>query len=182
MPDINNNPTGWILALALTLLSFGGQASADTEADYQAGLKYYLSDDLIEAMSFLQRAADAGHVKAQYLHGYILDKAGEDEAALGYYRLAADAGDPDAMAAIATMYAGGDGVPKDLGEAVSWYRKAADAGHHRSLLVLGKAYHEGSLGLEKQPERGRSLLKRAADEGFEAARLQLEKYDNVEVE
>ena len=179
--NISKQP-GRILAVLLLLFSICGQASADTEADYQTGLKYYLSDDLIEAMSFLQRAADAGHVRAQFLHAYILDKAGEDESAMRYYRLAADAGDAEAMAAIATMYAGGDGVPRDYDQAVSWYQKAADAGHHRSLLVLGTAYHEGSLGLEKQTEYGRSLLKRAADEGFEAARLQLEKYDNVGAE
>lgn len=171
-----------IFLVVLLLMVVAGRAMADPEADYQAGLKYYLSEDLIEAMSLLQRAADAGHVKAQYLHGYILNKAGEDKTALSYYHKAAAAGNAEAMAAIGTMYAGGDGVEKDHGEAVSWYHKAADAGHNPSLLVLGTAYFEGKLGLETRAEYGKSLLKKAADAGYEAAKLQLEKYADIAAE
>lgn len=56
---------------------------------------------------------------------------------------AAEQGQADAMFILATLYADGRGVPRDLTKAMEWRRKAAEAGHEEaraSLRDLGQVY------------------------------------------
>ena len=50
----------------------------------------------------------------------------DDIAAL---RVMANAGDADAQTELALMYANGEGVPQDYGQAVAWTRKALEQGY-----------------------------------------------------
>ena len=52
------------------------------------------------------------------------------------YRLAAEEGDVAAQVNLGNMYAYGDGVPKNLNEAVKWYRRAADQGDSAGRQLL----------------------------------------------
>ena len=55
-------------------------------------------------------------------------------------RAKANAGDAEAQFNLVVMYFGGQGVPQDDVEAVSWTRKAADQGYAAAQNTLGNAY------------------------------------------
>ena len=161
----------WLLAL---LLPVCGSAIGDADGDYALGRKAYEAEDLIDAIQYLERAAGQGHVQSQLLLGYILDKAEENAAAMGYYQQAAAAGSGEAAHAVGTMYANGDGVARDLAMARDWYQRSAMLGYAPALETLGIAYVEGGLGLQAEPERGAEMLREAAALGRDSARRYLD--------
>ena len=165
------------MLVCLMLMPYLESASADPAAEYQLGATAYESEDLITAMSHLERAAESGHAEAMLLLGYIYDKAEQNILAMEYYRNAYEHGNAEAAMAIGTMYVSGDGVERSQETALSWYEKAAAAGDVVALETLGLAYLNGDLGLHKNPERGRALLRRAADNGHLPARDLLESMD-----
>lgn len=167
--------------VCLILIPCLGTASADPAEEYELGATAYESEDLITAMNHLERAAESGHAQAMLLLGYIYDKAEENALAMTYYRGAYERGNADAAMAIGTMYVSGDGVERSQETARSWYEKAADAGHGVALETLGLAHMNGELGLQKDPEHGRELLRRAAGNGHLPARDLLESMDGGEV-
>ena len=168
--------TARVAAVLITTLWLSG-AAADPAADYDIGAEAYRGDDVVTAMQYLGRAASAGHADAQYLLGYILDKAGENETAMGHYRTAFENGNADAAFELGTMYVSGDGVEKSLEMARSWYEKAAAAGNNRALEVLARAYLDGGLGLTQDEARARELLGSASENGSDSARVLLESLD-----
>jgi TPR repeat protein len=56
-------------------------------------------------------------------------------------------GDAAAQLKVGDMYASGDGVPHDYGEAVKWYRLAADQGYAGAQSALGNMYANGRTSL-----------------------------------
>lgn len=151
---------------------------ADPAADYERGLKAFRQDDLIGAMNSLEAAAKTGHADAQVLLGYILDKAEDNKAAVQWYRRAAENGNAVGAYRLASMYAAGDGFPRDYEEALRWYRQSAAADYGPALEVLAGAYMEGRLGLPADRQKGLELLRQAAAKGYEPARLRLEAQNN----
>ena len=87
---------------------------------------------------------------------------------------------PGALATGEAAGASGDGVERNQEMARSWYEKAAASGDGMALETLGLAYMSGDLGLQKDPERGRELLRQAADNGHLPARDLLESMDGTE--
>lgn len=169
-------------ALGLGLL-FGlvmETASPGPQADYELGFKAYREDDLVVAVSSLERAAAAGHPPAQALLGYILDKAEDNEAAARYYRMAADQGDAKGAYWLAALYANGEGVPKDYSEAFRWFLVAAEAGYGPAIEVVANAYLNGELGQTRDRAKGQQWLQRGADSGYEPARTKLEQLADPE--
>ena len=55
-------------------------------------------------------------------------------------RLAAEQGDAEAQCKLGLRYRDGDGVSKDLEEAVKWFRKAAEQGYAEAQVHLGDCY------------------------------------------
>lgn len=153
------------MLMGVILLPCLGTALADSATEYELGAKAYESEDLITAMNHLERAAESGHAKAMFLLGYIYDKAEENTLAMTYYRNAHAHGNAEAAMAIGTMYVSGDGVERNQEKARGWFEEAAAAGDVLALETLALAYLNGDLGLQKDPERGRELLRRAADNG-----------------
>jgi TPR repeat protein len=162
------------LQVMLPVVLFGQAACADPQSAYERGAKAYQEQDLVTAMQALESAAAAGHGEAQALLGYILDKAEENEAAMGYYRQAADAGNPVGAFQLGAMYASGDGVARDYAAARLWFGKAAEAGYGPALEVLAQAHMTGALGLPLDRTEALRLLRRAAEGGYEPARLALQ--------
>ncbi|MEW8026668.1 MAG: tetratricopeptide repeat protein [Candidatus Thiodiazotropha sp.] len=126
------------------------------------GLQAYQRENLMVAIELLQRAADNGHAKAQSMLGYIFDKAEENEQAFHYYQLAADQGDADGAYGLGNLYAAGEGVEKNLSQAVGWYEKAAYNDHLLAIDVLATAYLNGGLALTKNTSKAIDLLQRGA--------------------
>lgn len=73
-----------------------------------------------------------------YEKGKELSKNGEYDKAFEYYQKAAEKGYALAQFYLGLCYHNGDGVEKDLSEAVIWCRKAADQGHAEAQDMLRK--------------------------------------------
>lgn len=84
----------------------------------------------------------------------------------------ATSGNADAQFDLGVMYAHGDGVEKNLPEAIKWYRKAAEQGDAYAQCNLGILYYRG-LGVAKDPVEAVRLLNMAAEKGIAAAQLNL---------
>ena len=139
------------------------------EICYRMGIEYLFLKQRREAMLFLQMAADAGHVEAQYqlairhsdesIRGkyalmavkngnrqvlvqagtYLAQQKQFDEAMKLYLEAVKD-GSFEAMCEIAIMHRIGEGVPVDYEKAMEWYEKAASQYYSRALRELGVKY------------------------------------------
>ncbi len=76
----------------------------------------------------------------------------------------AELGDSDSQVAIANMYAGGEGVLKDLSKALAWYQKAADKGNAVGQYQLGQLYASGTS-VPKDAKKAVELYVKAAAQG-----------------
>src|SRR6185369_4855063 len=95
-----------------------------------------------------------------------------------WYTQAAEQGDSKALHWMAVSYLNGDGVAKDIGQAIQFYTKAADSGYALSQHNLPSAQRQlGAMretGLGAQPdlmEAYRWYFQAAANGDPEAARL-----------
>lgn len=183
MMKIIQRSTGSIAILLSTLLTMSTAATAGAEEDYQQGATAYQKHgDMVGAISPLTRAADAGHIEAQLLLGYILDWSEENQRSVHYYRMAADAGDPRGQLALAHMYTIGEGVDKDPAMARNLIEKARDLGHAPALTRLGFAHLNGTLGFERDLKQARMLFQQALDTGDKKAEEGLAAVDKAEAE
>ena len=76
-------------------------------------------------------------------------------------RAGADAGDPFSQTTLGVCYELGEGVEKNLAQAVAWYEKAAQNGWAGGLVRLGRCYAEG-LGVAEDPQKAAKLWLQAA--------------------
>lgn len=83
------------------------------------------------------------------------DEKEEYDAALKWYRTAANAGNADAHYKIATYYENGFSVTKNETEAYEWYKKAADKGNLDSIKKLASEYFRGSAHCRKDPKKAK---------------------------
>ena len=63
--------------------------------------------------------------------------------ALRLFQPLADQGDVAAEFNLGSMYAYGEGVPRNFAQAGKWFRQAADQGHAAAQFNLGAMYAEG---------------------------------------
>jgi TPR repeat protein len=127
------------------------------EADVQAGIDAYDRGDLMAAISHYGKAAEAGSALAQARLAWIHDLSEDNAAAVEWYRASADQGHPDGQYGLGEMYAKGEGVEKDLDEAVLWFTRAAENGNLRAQRVLISAYENGVLGRTADPAKAATL-------------------------
>jgi enhanced entry protein EnhC len=97
------------------------------------------------------------------------DKAKQNEAFLVATK-AANEGNQHAALLLGLMYDRGLGVEMNADEALHWYEKAQD--NPVGAFVMGTYLSQG-IGLDKDLEKGRLLLKKSADAGFSYAFLNL---------
>jgi TPR repeat protein len=114
---------------------------------------------LVCAATLAAGSARAGLAEAQAAYN-----AGDFKTAFSHLRPAADAGDAEAQALIAGMYARGQGIAADPALAAEWFTKAADQGHLYATTMLGWFYMRG-IGVEQDAVKGYRLLSRAAARG-----------------
>jgi TPR repeat protein len=91
-------------------------------------------------------------------------------AAAAFPLIAEDAreGSVVAMRDLGLMYARGEGVGRDDGEAARWFRKAADKADPMSMYALGLSYLHGR-GVEADPIKARQWLSAAVRHGYGGA-------------
>jgi TPR repeat protein len=155
--------------------------NAHTRAAFDAFLKEFPNSDLAK-LARIEMAGLGAPVSSTPASpsGDELDAEGRrlhaglryaDEAAL--YRRAADAGDARGMADLGNMYLNGEGVAKDLSEALRLIRKAADAGDPRGQARLAGMYAQGAAGLSKDFVEALRLARQSADAGNDSGQTMM---------
>ena len=81
-----------------------------------------------------------------------------------WFQKAAEQGNADAQRLLGLCYYTGDGVEKDLSEAVKWTRKAAEQGNAKAQGDLGFCYYTGN-GVEKDLSEAVKWFQKAAEQG-----------------
>lgn len=143
-----------ILALFIIM-----HAYADPPQDYVIKAeKAFDESDIVSAMAYYRKAAEAGYVPAQNRLAYLLDKSEENEEAFSWYQKAAATGDAEAEHGLARMYASGDGIKKNNSEALRLFTSSANKNYKPAIRVMAAAYEEGELGLRIDYETARKWL------------------------
>ena len=88
------------------------------------------------------------------------------------YQAKAEQGDARGQAMLGRCYATGQGVEKDVAEAVKWFRKSAEQGDARGQCGLGTCYASG-MGVKKDDAEAVKWYRKAADQGYAAAQSAL---------
>ncbi len=112
----------------------------DADAQFNLALLYKLGagipKDLKQAVYWYTKAAEQGHVNAQYSLGSLyLDGDGQEvpkdfKQAVYWYTKAAEQGLVNAQYSLGHMYEYNDESPQDYRQAFFWYTKAAEQGHY----------------------------------------------------
>jgi TPR repeat protein len=176
-------PIAGSTAAPALMASIGPQLQAAIAANdpaglYEMGVRYAegrgMAQNLKEAVRWLERAANAGFIPAQFRLAGLYEK-GEGlkkdlQAARRLYRAAATKGNAKAMHNLAVLYAEGvDGTP-DYAMAVHWFRKAAGYGVADSQYNLAILYARG-IGVEADlPESYKWFALAAASGDADAAK------------
>ena len=164
------------------LQSLEAKASAgDPEAESLLALSLHgatlLKRDDVEALRLLRKAADQDFVAAQeslgifYAMGIGLDKP-HPQQALEWYRKAVAQGSLDAATNMALMYEDGNGIPKDVPQAIAWFRRAAEGGEPTAQYNLALIYARGK-DVPQDDKESLRWLKLAADQNILPAVLDL---------
>lgn len=80
-------------------------------------------------------------------------------------RTGAENGNVQDQSDLGFRYSNGEGVPKNVPEAVKWWRKAADQGDTDSQYMLGATYYDGDEGIPKDYAEALKWNKKAAAQG-----------------
>lgn len=155
------------LALAVLAVSpwLGAPAPAAPADDMALGLAAYNRGDVVEAMRWFRQAAEAGHAPAQARLGYILDQAEENAEAARWYRRAAEQGDAGGQYGLGRMYAAGEGVTRDIKQALVWITRAAEQDHLAAITALAAIHESGVNGSVPDKELARRWYERGAELG-----------------
>jgi TPR repeat protein len=144
----------------------------------ELGVRFYYGrrgpiQDHAQALIWLRRAAAANVAGAQTqlgcMHGCGEGGLAVDQkAAFRLLHLAADQGEPNAQANLASAYILGGGAAKDYAAALLWARRSAEAGDAGGEANLGVLYVQG-WGVPRDVREGVKWLAKSAAQGFEPA-------------
>jgi len=126
-----------------------GSRNKDEEQLIEQALSLMFQNNFEESASLFEKAAEQGHMGAQYALGELY----------GYGRVGAFS----------------DGSPNTY-RAAKWYKKAVKQGHMDAQNNLAVMYLNGD-GVSENPTRAKYLLKKAAKQGNELAKKNLYKCD-----
>ena len=115
---------------------------------------------------------DQGEAAAHNSLGDFYAKAQDYQAAVKWYRLAAEQGYAQAQYNLGAAYALGEGVPQDYRKAVHWYRLAAEQGNAVAQSSLGVLYAQGE-GVPQDYKKAVHWYRLAAEQGNAAAQSNL---------
>jgi len=153
--------TGLLLSGILTLL-FLVPAHAETPQEYYVKAnEAFDKADIVSAMAFYRKAAEAGYVPAQTRLAYLLDQSEENEEAAVWYKRAIENGDAEAEFGLAGMYVSGDGIPENAEEALRLFTSSANKNHIPAIHVMVAAYEKGEMGLRIDYEAARAWLEKS---------------------
>ena len=102
---------------------------------------------------------------ANYAAGLDAQKRGDYATAAKEFRHSAKQGYSPSQFALGSMYAAGQGVPRDAAEAARWYRRAAEQGILLAQTNLGVMYAKGD-GVLQDYKAAVHWYRRAAEQDF----------------
>ena len=109
-------------------------------AQYELGECYYKGEgvekDMWEAFEWYHLAAENGYAGAIYKVGMWFYRSNDFVKAFEWYRSVAEQGFAHGQYMLGKFYAMGEGVEKDVTEAVKWYQKAAAQGDENAIAAL----------------------------------------------
>ena len=173
--------------------SKANQGGAD--AQFNLALQYHhgagTPEDTKQAVYWYTKAAEQGHVNAQYNLGRLYRFGGGDEVpqdfkqSVYWLTKAAEQGHVNAQYRLGNMYQYGDEVPQDYQQAFSWYTKAAEQDHYFAKKNRDKMLEMMSQSQEEQKEKaGQAAITRMEKEGLareEAERREVERKRQAEL-
>lgn len=109
-------------------------------------------------------AAEPNNIRMQYYYGLALDKTNNVVEALRRVKLAADAGDADAMVSLGFDFATGHGVVKNGERAFELFSKAAATGNADALGDMGSMYSNG-LFVKQDPAKALDYYEKSIEAG-----------------
>jgi len=83
------------------------------------------------------------------------------EEAANLFKEAADYGLQDAQLRFGHCLWSGDGVKKNISQAIEYFQLSADLGNSTAMYNIGNVYYNG-LGVQKDEEKGKKYLRLAA--------------------
>ncbi|QOF71726.1 caspase family protein [Aminobacter sp. SR38] len=114
---------------------------------YQYARALYAQGDFKDALTELNAASDAGHVRASYLLGrlYQFGAAVERDPAkaIPLFEAGAKRGDPYSQYALGKALVNGTGVKADVARGMGLAERAAESGHTYAMNLLGTEYYLG---------------------------------------
>jgi TPR repeat protein len=128
------------------------------------------------AVEWLQRAAEAGSLRAMYWLGRFYDRRRDPQLALLWYGRAAEAGYSDAQVKVAQIMEKGDGLPSPQPEiAQRYWRLAANHGDSFAQVEFADKLRNGLLLVKEEYGQGEvvTLLTRAMSQGSAHAAVAL---------
>ena len=119
----------------------------------------------------IRRKAEDGDGEAAYALAKLYSKGGKglckDEArAIGFYKMAAEAGHASAMGIMSGRYVSGQGVERNPALALRWAAAAVEWGDGRGMVILGDMYKTGSCGLPVDMEAAFKLISKGSELGY----------------
>lgn len=84
----------------------------------------------------------------------------------------AEQGNAEAQYSLGVCYRCGDGVEKNLEEAIKWYKKAAEQGYAKAQYNLAVCY-DSEYGVEKNVEKAVKWYRKSAEQGYARAQHNL---------
>ncbi len=155
--------------------------AGDATAQLNLAARYHRGEgvplDDAQAVLWLTKAADEGSLPAMLeLATWDLrpEHGSNVDAAIGWYKKAADLGDASAQAILGDIFADQKLGRVDYSQAVNWYRKAANQEQREGEFGLGTRYLLGQ-GVPQDLEEARRWLTPAANRGHPYAQFLLAK-------
>jgi TPR repeat protein len=139
-------------------------------AKFDRARELSLSKDDANAVAALREVYDAGVKRAAFVLGRMYERGRgverDPQAALKWYRLGADFGDPAALLGLANLTAVGVGdTAPDAAKAMQLARQAAARRYSGGYLFVGRAYASGRQGVKQDAAEAIKAFKDAADLG-----------------
>lgn len=135
----------------------------------------------LDALVKDRKSAVAAYVLGLIYKDGVYEQKRSAHKADDYLRIAAGKGESSAAYELGRMYLDGDGVRKDLHEAVRWIELAASKGDLNSMVLYGTALLNGGVGafgdsVAPNPSKAIGILTKASDSGSEVAKESLSKH------
>lgn len=151
--------------------------AGDSEAQYLLALKLIDQSHHAEALSWIQRAAEAGHVPAQVILGnlYLTGQGVTQDylRARHWFEIAANDYHPIALLRLGEVYRDGLGLPPNRAQAISYFQQAAKEGSLEAKLSLASLLISRP---GKEAQQGLELYQSLAEAGQTDAMIALAEF------